>query len=106
MSIANEIMYIKTLYNLSSTTGVVPWVSQISECKIIIFFGELLSLSSLKSQWDTQTPPKTNDSESSAKSYAKLPHFQGGLVSLTMFGTISLELHASQEVLGLSSNPN
>lgn len=81
MSIANEIMYIKTLYNLSSTTGVVPWVSQISECKIIIFFGELLSLSSLKSQWDTQTPPKTNDSESSAKSYAKLPHFQGGLVS-------------------------
>lgn len=47
------------------------------------FFVELLSLSSLKSQWDTQTPPKTNDSESSAKSYAKLPHFQGGLVSLT-----------------------
>ena len=105
MSIANEIMYTKTLYNLSSTTGVVSWVSQISECKTFFFFVELLSLSSLKSQ-DTQMPPKTNDSESSAEWYAKLPHFQDGLVSLAMFGAISLELHASQEGLGLSNNPN
>lgn len=100
-------MYTKTLYNLSSTTGGVPWVSQISKCKaFFFFFVELLSLSSLKSQWDTQMPPKANDSESSAESYAKLPHFQDGLVSLAMFGAISLELQASQEGLGLSSNPN